>query len=469
MKILYIGGGYVGTCSAAVSADSGHEVLVYDTDSIKIQKFSTKDSDEIESVLFEKGLGELVSRNSSRITFTDDLEKVGAFLDEAEAVFMCLPTPEKDSTGETDLTYYENAADTLAKLMIKRKDSSQENYILVVNKSTVPIDMIGRTREILEDNGVKNYGIGSNPEFLVEGKAIEGSARPERIVVGAESEKDYAIFDDIYKRFSSSPSVQYIRVNPYEAAAGKLLANFLLFNRLASCFDVVGRVCENFNDLRFENIRRVLITDKRIGEWGFYDSMYAGGSCFIKDARSLSNQLKKKGVETDLVDDTLKANKRQLTDFLQRPAAELGFSFEGKTIGILGLSFKRDTNDIRNAASLGATEFLLAENVKNIIAYDPIAADNYKKYFRNQEGFAKIKIVKEDIDALKESQAIIIACDWPEFRELNDKIIANLPKGALIMDGRRMLEHSYKELREAGYDIVAVGSPVLKKLNAAVT
>jgi UDPglucose 6-dehydrogenase len=463
MKILYIGGGFVGACSAAVSADSGHEVVVYDKDKEKIKKFSTLDKDEIESVLFEKGLGELMIRNRSRLRFTDDIGIISGFMDEAEAVFMCLPTPEKDSTGETDLSYYEDASRELAGILLARNGRRQEKYVIIINKSTVPIDMIGRTKEIMESSGVKNYGVGSNPEFLVEGKAIEGSIKPERIVVGGETEKDFELFRRIYKRFLNSPTAKIIEVNPYEAAAGKLLANYMLFNRLANCYDVVGRVCENFQGLRFENLRKTLITDKRIGEWGFFDSMYAGGSCFIKDARSLVHQLKEKNVEVDLIEDTLKANDRQLNIFLTRPEKELAFDFAGKTIGLLGLAFKRDTNDIRNSSALGTTEFLLKKEVNKINAFDPVAGENFMKYFNGREGSEKIELFSEEEKAMVGADAIIICADWPEFRELTDKILKNFPKGNIIMDGRRMLEHSYPQLSEAGYDIIAVGSPLIKK------
>ncbi len=355
MKILYIGSGYVGACSAAVSADSGHEVLVYDVDSEKIRRFNSMDKDLIESVLYENGLGEMIIRNSERIGFTNDLKKVREFTEQAEAIFMYLPTPEKDGTGETDLKYYDSAAESLAETLAKRNGGEQSQYVLIVNKSTVPVDMIGRTKEIMDGKGVRNFGVGSNPEFLVEGKAIEGSIRPERIVVGAETEKDFEIFRDIYKRFYISPTVKYIEVNPYEAAAGKLLANFVLFNRLSVCFDVVGRACEKLPNLDFENVRKILISDKRIGEWGFYDSIFAGGSCFIKDARSLKHQLDAKEAATDLIENTLKANVRQLENFLARPMKELGFDFKGQKIGMLGLAFKRNTNDIRNSGALGST------------------------------------------------------------------------------------------------------------------
>ncbi len=463
MKILYFGGGFVGACSAAVSADSGHDVLVYDINKELVNSLSSGDKDKIESYLFEKGLGDLIIRNQTRIKFTFDLSEVEKLIDEAEAVFMCLPTPENNGTGETNLEIYETAAKTLGNILVKRNNAEQNQYILIVNKSTVPIDMINRTKEILQTLGVKNFGVGSNPEFLVEGKAVEGSIRPPRVVVGAECEKDFAIFRNIYSRFVESSGINYIEISPAEAEASKLLANYILFNRLSNCFDVVGRVCEKFPGLHFENVRKVLITDNRIGEWGFYDSLFAGGSCFIKDARSLSHQLKAKGAKADLVDDTLAANQRQLDNFLSRAETELNFNWSDKTVGLMGLAFKQDTNDIRNSASLGVAEFLLAKGVAGIKAYDPVAGENFLKYFSSNKNIGKINLVAAEADAISEADVLIIATDWPQFRGLGDLILEKLPKGAIIMDGRRILAQKYEELARAGYNIIAVGSPVIKK------
>lgn len=462
MKILYFGGGFVGACSAAVSADSGHEVLVYDINQELVNSLLSGDKDKIEACLFEKGLGDLIIRNQARIKFTSDLLEVEKSIGEVEAVFMCLPTPEKDGTGETNLEIYEAAAKILGEILVKRNNGAQDRYVLIVNKSTVPIDMVNQTKEILLACGVKNFGVGSNPEFLVEGKAIEGSIRPPRVVVGADSEKDFVIFRNIYSRFVESSSISYFEVSPAEAEAGKLLANYILFSRLSNCFDVVGRVCEKFPGLQFENIRKILMADSRIGDWGFYNSLFAGGSCLIKDARSLSHQLKIKGIKADLVDNVLAANQRQLDNFLARAEVELNFDWVGKTVGILGLAFKQDTNDVRNSASSGVVEFLLSKGVVQIKAFDPVAGINFMKYFSDNKNAGKINLVASEADAISKVDVLIIATDWPQFRGLEALILEKLPKGALIMDGRRMLAKKYEELASAGYNLIAVGSAVIK-------
>ena len=257
MNLIYIGSGFVGACSAGVAASSGHKVLVYDIDESKINSLSSGDHDRIEACLFEKGLGDLLTRNKDRIEFATQYSKLDKFLDTADAVFMCLPTPEVGETGESNLSYYFDAAEKLAISLTRRNGGTQTKYVVVVNKSTVPIDMVNRTADILTKAGVNNFGVVSNPEFLVEGKATEGSLRPDRVVVGASSERDFLVMRQIYQRFYDSPAVQYVEVNPQEAAAGKLLANFYLFNKLAVCFDVIGRTCETFSRLGFENIRKI--------------------------------------------------------------------------------------------------------------------------------------------------------------------------------------------------------------------
>ncbi|HAT03310.1 MAG TPA: UDP-glucose/GDP-mannose dehydrogenase family protein [Candidatus Magasanikbacteria bacterium] len=459
MNILYIGSGFVGACSAAVSAASGHNVLVYDVDKKKIDMLSSGDRDTIESCLFEKGLGDLLVRNQGRIDFTTDYSKVEGFLDVCDGVFMCLPTPEIGETGESNLTYYFDAAEKIGSVLARRNSGMQEKYVVIVNKSTVPIDMVDKTQEIMDRAGVKNYGVVSNPEFLVEGKAIEGSLSPDRVVVGAWHEKDFEIMRRMYQRFYDSPTVQYIEVNPKEAAAGKLLANYTLFNKLAITFDVIGRTCEAFDNISYEQIRKVLSSDPRIGSWGLYDSLYAGGSCFIKDARSLSHQLQTAGYGAVLVNETYVANKRQLETFIGRAEKEADFEWEGKTVALVGTAFKRDTNDIRNSPSIDICYYLQERLVKNIYIYDPAAMDNFKLVFPENEQY---HYFNHEFDAVKDADVIIIATDWPQFRGLGDSIITELKHKPLIMDGRRMLQHRYIDLQKAGFDIIAIGSPFLK-------
>lgn len=464
MKILYIGSGYVGTCSAAVMADSGHDVLLYDIDERKIKMLGSNEVEQVEACLLEDGLCKMLFNNKERIQFTHNYNDVVRALDEADAVFMCLPTPEKEgSEGESDLSYYYSAANKLAENLVKRNDGKQNKYIVIVNKSTVPVNMINMTAKIMDEYGVKNYGVVSNPEFLVEGKAIEGSIRPERVIIGAEKEEDFKIMREVYARFSST-NIKYIETNPYEAAAGKLLANFLLFNRLAVTFDVIGRLCEFFPDIKFENVRQIINTDSRIGTWGLYDSVYAGGSCFIKDAASLAHQLEEAGANTHQIRLSLEANKFQRDHFYSRAEKEAGFSWDGKTVAILGVAFKQNTNDVRNSPAIDIARHLINSNVSKIKVYDPAAIPMFKGLFdpKNDSRYEKIEYFDSEEEALKDTSACLMLTDWAQFRLLAEKIQSICPAPYLIMDGRRLLAEKYDELQAQGYDIITVGSPFIK-------
>lgn len=465
MKIIYIGSGFVGTCSAAVMADSGHDVLLYDVDKKKVELLGSEDVQTIESCLFEEGLGEMLVKNKTRIKFTDNYKDVVENLDEADAIFMCLPTPEKSGAeGESDLSYYYQAAQKLGENLLERNNGKQTKYMVIINKSTVPINMINETDKIMKSCGVINFGAVSNPEFLVEGKAIEGSVRPDRVVVGANKEEDFKIMREIYGRFYNSTGVKYIEVNPYEAAASKLLANYLLFSRLANTFDVVGRVCESFTDIKFENVRQILISDERIGKWGFYDSVYAGGSCFIKDAASLAHQLEQAGANAHQVRLSLEANKFQRDHFYSRAEKEAGFSWDGKVVTVLGVAFKQNTNDVRNSPSIDIVKHLINSDVSKIRIYDPAALPMFKNVFKPDADprYEKISYFETEEEALVGSSACLILTDWPQFRLLAEKIIKICPPPYLIMDGRRLIQDKYDELQNLGYNIIAVGSTFLK-------
>lgn len=470
MKILYIGAGFVGACSAAVSADSGHTTLVYDIDKNRADLLNSGDREKIESCIFENGLAEMLGRNEEKITFTSDYGEVKNFLDDADAVFMCLPTPEKDgASGESDLSFYFSAAEKLAQSLVKRNSGKQEKYIVIVNKSTVPINMVDDTDRVMKENGVLNYGVVSNPEFLVEGKAVEGSVRPDRVLIGARAEKDFEIMRRVYQRFYNSTGIKYIEVNPKEAAAAKLAANYCLFNRLGVTFDVVGRICEVFNEINFENVRRAIISEPRIGSWGFYDSVYAGGSCFIKDAASLAHQLEEAGANASHVRQTLNSNIFQRDHFYSRAVKEAGFDWQDKRVAVLGLSFKQETNDVRNTPAIDLVRHLVNDGAAEIKVYDPVAAQPFMKIFDSakDERYAVIKSAQSEEEALSGTQACMILTDWPKFRALGDIITRICPAPYLVMDGRRMLAGQLDKIADLGYDVIAVGSPFIKGVKKA--
>jgi len=190
-----------------------------------------------------------------------------------------------------------------------------------------------------------------------------------------------------------------------------------------------------------------------------YDSLYAGGSCFIKDARSLSHQLQTAGQNAGIVNETYLANKRQLELFVSRAEKEANIDWANKKVALVGLAFKQDTNDTRNSPSIDIVNFLLEKQVAEIRCYDPAAMEMFKCSFKESD---KIKYFNDEFSAVLDSDVVIISTDWPQFRSLADKMLTELKTHPLIMDGRRILQHRYDDLQKAGFDIIAVGSPIIK-------
>jgi len=458
-----MGAGFVGACSAAVSADSGHSVTAFDIDENKIEKLSSGDPALITGCLHEEGLAELILQHKNKLSFTSDLKALEPTMDSLDAVFICLPTPEQEN-GESDLSYLRKASEMLAGLMVKRNESRQSNRILIINKSTAPIRAVDLLKDILDTAGVLNYGVASNPEFLVEGQAVYDSIHPKRVIVGAEDGRDFKTLRTIYQRFYDSSNVIYQEMNPYEAATVKLLSNTALFNRLSYTFSVVGRICELYPELNYEQIRNGIISDSRIGKWGFYDSLYAGGSCLIKDAKSLAYQIKSEGGDPAYIRAALDANTAQITRFYNRAESEARYDFQGKTVTLLGLAFKQGTNDMRHSGALYLIRKLLGAGVQKIKAYDPAAMAMCQAMFDPEadELYKRIEYAPDEKKALIDSETIFLVTDWPEFRSVADTII-EVCKPCLIMDGRRIIAHRYEELVDKGFSVLAVGSPLMKK------
>lgn len=462
MKLLVIGAGFVGACSAAAAADSGHTVLVYDVNGARVAALGSNDPVMIHRELSEEGLADILIRNRERIRFTAAVEDMRGVSDSLDIAMLCVPTPSTREGGY-DLSAFDKAVDGLSEILSARGGGAQKTHVVIVLKSTLPIDAIDRVRASFEARGVRNFGVVVNPEFLVEGKAVEGSLRPDRVVVGAEGDEDFRIMREFYHRFADSLKVKYIEVNPKEAAAGKLLANFLLFARLAACFDVVGRLSEVFPGIAFERVREIVKSDGRIGAWGLYDSLFAGGSCFIKDASALAHELEGKGVSAGLPRQAIVSNEYQLKRFFDRAALEAGFPFEGKTVALLGVAFKRGTNDVRNSPALTLWAWMSQAGVASVKVFDPQASENYKRALEAQglPTDGKLAICENIEEALQGTQCAIICTDWPEFETLGEVISRVASAPYLIMDGRRIIHHHYDELAKKGFTILAVGSPLM--------
>jgi UDPglucose 6-dehydrogenase len=454
MKIIVVGTGFVGLPHAAVCSEYGHEVYAYDKDTRRLDAYRSLDPRQIEQYVNEPGLTSIIAENVNRyLFFADNLEEI---IEGVDAIFLCLPTPP-NLNGSTDLSFYMNALEYIAGLLAKRQD---QRRVVIVNKSTVPVGTARTLEAILRENNVPNVGIASNPEFLPEGEAVEKSRRPDRVVVGADTEEDFRIMRRIYSQFVNHVRIRYIETTPETAEAIKYVANTLLLTYISYWNGVGARLAENFPNVRMEDLKRGVTADNRISTWGSYVSNGAGGSCFGKDIQSLIYQFKSVGGNSTLLEAVYNINEYQKTYLVDRAVTEAGVTFNQKSVALLGLSFKKQTNDMRDASSLKVVEALLGRGVREIRAYDPMAAHEARRFFNPEKNhlYEKICYCTSAKDAIAGSDMLFISTDWEEFRGLSRTIENTVQPPYLVIDGRRMIP-DYDELVERGYGYLAVGSP----------
>lgn len=458
MKIIVVGTGFVGLPHAAVLSEYGHEVYAYDIDKKKIEAYRSGEADQIEKYVNEPGLSPLVAENHGKhLFFTSDItDKVEG----TDVFFLCLNTPPKRD-GSSDLRYYLNAANHIGELLAKRK---KQNRVVLVNKSTVPIGTARMLQRVLNEHGVENFGVASNPEFLAQGNAIEGSRKPDRVVVGADTEEDFKILRRVYSQFQNHVRIRYIETTPETAEAIKYMGNTLLLTYISFWNGVGARVAEANPNINMEHLKMGVTADGRISTWGSYVSNGAGGSCFGKDIQSLIYQLNQAGRSTDLLQAVYNINEYQKTYLVDRAVYEANFNFNQKTVTLLGLAFKKRTNDMRDSAALKAVEALLARGVASIRAYDPLATEDAKNYWFNPEKnhlYERISYHETAKEALEGSDAVFISTDWEEFRGISHTIMNTVKPPYLVIDGRRMIP-DYDALVENGYGFLSVGGAYLK-------
>lgn len=456
MKIIVAGTGFVGLTHAAVLSEYGHEVYAYDVDNTKLDAYRSADPARIGHYVSEPGLPAIIAENINRyLFFVNNIEDI---VDGTDAIFLCLPTPPRPN-GSSDLSFYFKALEQIAPMLAKRQDKRR---IVLINKSTVPVGTARQLEAKLQEHGVPNFGIASNPEFLPEGDAVEKSRRPDRVVVGGDTDEDLRIMRRIYSQFTNHVRISYIETTPETAEAIKYVANTLLLTYISFWNGVGARLGEAFPNVRMEDLKRGVTADNRISKWGSYVSNGAGGSCFGKDIQSLIYQFKSNSQATALLESVYDINEYQKTYLIDRAAQEAGATFNHKTVALLGLSFKQRTNDMRDSSSLKVVESLLARGVKEIRSYDPLAVEEAKRYFNPDKNHLFEKVTYHDSvkDALTGSDMVFISTDWEEFRGLSRTIEQTVKPPFLVMDGRRMIP-DYKELVERGYSYIAVGSPYM--------
>ena len=432
MKISVIGTGYVGLVSGVCFAEFGFNVTCVDKDKNKIQ-----DLKDGKVPIYEPGLDVILKRNieANRITFTTNLDSAVRVSD---VVFIAVGTPSRRGDGHADLSFVFNAAEEIAR--------SIDDYTLVVTKSTVPVGTGYKVKEILKKtNPNLEFDIVSNPEFLREGSAIEDFMRPDRVVVGVETEKAKKIMATLYRPlYLLETPIVYTSLESSElikyASNAFLAVKISYINQMADLCEKVGA--------NIDDIAKGMGLDKRIGNKFLHTGPGYGGSCFPKDTLALVKTANEYKSEVSIVEQTIKYNdlrKKQMVKKIQSSVDSLS----NKNIAILGLSFKPETDDMRESPSIDIINGLLNLNA-NIFAYDPEAMNEAKKIFSD-----KINYLQNTQECISGKDILVVLTEWNEFRALNPLEISKLMKGNIVIDLRNIFDS--KSMADAKLEYIPLG------------
>jgi len=435
MRIAMIGTGYVGLVSGACFADFGHQVCCVDKDSSKIEGLN-----EGRMPIWEPGLEALVKANKEhgRLAFTTDLP---SGVQNAQAVFIAVGTPARRGDGHADLTFVFDAVRELAKVL--------KPGTVVVTKSTVPVGTGDQIERILKEEGVTGVSVASNPEFLREGAAIADFKHPDRIVVGAEEEHAREVLREIYRPlFLNRAPILFTARRTAELT--KYAANAFLAVKI-SFINEIADLCEAV-DADVQDVARGIGLDNRIGPKFLHAGPGYGGSCFPKDTVALLQTADKAGVDQRIVRTTVQVNDDRKASMADRVARAIGGSVEGKRIGVLGLAFKPNTDDMRDAPSIPLINALV-ERGASISAFDPVAHEQAEKIFDG------ITFAEDAYAAARDADALVIVTEWDEFRALDLDQVANSMRGKVLVDLRNVYDREEAEAAGLAYSGVGRGRP----------
>ena len=431
MRIAIVGTGYVGLVTGACFAEFGVDVTCVDVDEKKIAGLK-----EGKIPIYEPGLDKIVAKNvdSDRLHFTTDLKSA---VEESLVIFLAVGTPPKED-GSPDMSFYQTAAREIAEAI--------NGYKVLVTKSTVPVGTGKWLREFVSSNlkAETRFGVASNPEFLREGAAIEDFMRPDRVVIGSNEDDAIAIMKDLYRplHLIETPIV----ITSLEAAelikyaANAFLATKITFiNEIANLCDAIG--CD------VHDVARGMGMDKRVGSKFLHPGPGYGGSCFPKDTRALTTVADKFNVETLIVDAVVEANERQRQAMIPKIEKLVG-SLDGKKIGVLGLSFKPETDDMRESPAIDIIKEMQTRGA-SIKAYDPVAVEEARHFLTD------VEYAVDEYEAIEGADALVIITEWNQFRALDMEKVKQLLKEPKIADLRNIYEP--KAMRELGFEYIGVG------------
>ena len=431
MKIAVVGTGYVGLVTGTCFAETGNTVTCVDIDKNKVQKLLNG-----QITIYEPGLEKLFLRNQreERLKFTTNLEEGIA---DAKVIFLALPTPPGED-GSADMKYILGVANDLGKIL--------KEYKVIVDKSTVPVGTAEKVRDAIAKNCESEFDVVSNPEFLREGVAVEDFMKPDRVVIGTESEKARKIMADLYAPFVRQGN-PVIFMDERSAELTKYAANSFLATKI-SFMNEIARLCELMG-ADVDMVRRGIGGDDRIGKRFLFPGIGYGGSCFPKDVQALVRSASDVKYDFRILDAVMEVNEKQKVFLIPRIKEYFNNNVTGKKIALWGLAFKPNTDDIREAPALYLIEELLKAGA-TVTAFDPEAMKNVRDIVGD-----KISFTENQYDALNNCDALIIATEWSEFRTPDFEKMTQRMKSKVIFDGRNVFDLS--QMKGLGFYYESIG------------
>ena len=431
MQIAVVGTGYVGLVTGTCFAETGNQVTCIDIDPTKINKLTNG-----QITIYEPGLEKLFLRNlrEQRLKFTTDLKEG---IKDASVIFLALPTPPGED-GSADLKYILGVAKDLGRLLT--------GYKVIVDKSTVPVGTAEKVAAAIAQHYQGEFDVVSNPEFLREGVAVDDFMKPDRVIIGASSDKARKVMGDLYKPFVRSGNpVLYMDLRSAELA--KYAANSFLATKI-TFMNEIAKLCELLG-ADVDMVRRGIGSDERIGKRFLFPGIGYGGSCFPKDVQALATASRESGYYFRILDAVMKVNEEMKLHLLPSMMGCFNGDLTGRKIAVWGLAFKPNTDDIREAPSLYMIDALLAAGAE-VTAFDPEAMENVRQLKGDKIGYAKTQY-----DCLKDADALLIATEWNEFRTPDFEKMNVLLKRKVIVDGRNLFDIS--QMEALGYEYVSIG------------
>jgi UDPglucose 6-dehydrogenase len=431
MNVSVIGTGYVGLVQGACFADTGNNVICMDIDEKKINNLKKGTIP-----IYEPGLEELVRKNAQegRLEFTTSIKYA---VQKSDIIFLCLPTPPSED-GSADLTHVLS--------VVKQVGEYANADKIVVSKSTVPVGTVDKIKQLLKKKSKYSMEVVSNPEFLKEGTALQDSLKPDRVVIGTKSKKAIAMLQELYEPFVRTGN-PIIVMDERSSEMTKYAANAFLATKI-SFMNELANLCEEVG-ADIDSIRRGIGSDSRIGKQFLFPGVGYGGSCFPKDVKALIKTAEEYERDLTILRSVDEVNERQKAVLLRKLKKHFKDQLKGKTIVLWGLSFKPQTDDIREAPSLVMIRELLQAGAK-VRAHDPIANGMVEPLFKG-----KAEFFENSYDALKDADALLVVTEWNEFRRPDFSKMKKVMRKPVILDGRNIYDP--KEMKEKGFVYYSIG------------